>query len=160
MWTTTATLELLATPGRAQPRGAARATGIDPAAPVWGAPFRELAALYDGADPPRETLGVSAKFSNGKAATARYHVALELPGSADTRRRATPAPRGRAHGRCAQGAAARRRLARRACHGGAAASLRFRRRRGRGAPRSSTSRTATVRPCPSYQRPRGVAASI
>ena len=57
------------------------ATGIDPAAPVWGAPFRELAALYDGADPPLETLGVSAKFSNGKAATARYYVALELPGS-------------------------------------------------------------------------------
>ena len=59
-----------------------RATGIDPAAPVWGAPFRELAALYDGADPPLETFGVSAKlFSNGKAATARYYVALELPGS-------------------------------------------------------------------------------
>ena len=57
------------------------ATGIDPAAPVWGAPFRELAALYDGADPPLETFGVSAKFSNGKAATARYYVALELPGS-------------------------------------------------------------------------------
>ena len=58
-----------------------RATGIDPAAPVWGAPFRELAALYDGADPPLETFGVSAKFfSNGKAATARYYVALELPG--------------------------------------------------------------------------------
>ena len=50
------------------------ATGIDPAAPVWGAPFRELAALYDGADPPLEALGVSAKFSNGKAATARYHT--------------------------------------------------------------------------------------
>ena len=49
-----------------------RATGIDPAAPVWGAPFRELAALYDGADPPLEALGVSAKFSNGKSATARY----------------------------------------------------------------------------------------
>jgi len=58
-----------------------RATGIDPAAPVWGAPFREMAALYDGADPPLETFGVSAKFSNGKAATARYYVALELPGS-------------------------------------------------------------------------------
>ena len=57
------------------------ATGIDPAAPVWGAPFREMAALYDGADPPLETFGVSAKFSNGKAATARYYVALELPGS-------------------------------------------------------------------------------
>ena len=56
------------------------ATGIDPAAPVWGAPFREMAALYDGADPPLETFGVSAKFSNGKAATARYYVALELPG--------------------------------------------------------------------------------
>ena len=62
-----------------------RATGIDPAAPVWGAPFRELAALYDGADPPLEALGVSAKlFSNGKAATARYYVALELPGSGAT----------------------------------------------------------------------------
>ena len=58
-----------------------RATGIDPAAPVWGAPFREMAALYDGADPPLEALGVSAKFSNGKAATARYHTMLELPGS-------------------------------------------------------------------------------
>ena len=46
------------------------ATGIDPAAPVWGAPFREMAALYDGADPPLETFGVSAKFSNGKPATA------------------------------------------------------------------------------------------
>merc|ERR1712097_127418 len=30
---------------------------------------------------PLEALGVSAKFSNGKSATARYYVALELPGS-------------------------------------------------------------------------------
>ena len=58
------------------------ATGIEPAAPVWGAPFREMAALYDGSNPPLEALGVSAKlFSNGKAATARYHTMLELPGS-------------------------------------------------------------------------------
>ena len=58
-----------------------RATGIDPAAPVWGAPFREMAALYDGADPPLEALDVSAKFYNGSTATARYYAMLELPGS-------------------------------------------------------------------------------
>ena len=58
-----------------------RATGIDPAAPVWGAPFREMAALYDGSNPPLEALGVSAKFYNGSTATARYYAMLELPGS-------------------------------------------------------------------------------
>ena len=107
-----------------------RATGIDPAAPVWGAPFRELAALYDGADPPLEALGVSAKFSERES---RHRAVLVWsPGLRRQPAARRPAPRGRAHGRCAQGAAARRRLARRACHGGAAASLRFRRRRGRG----------------------------
>ena len=59
-------------------------TGVDPAAPVWGAPFGGMAALYDGSNPPLEALGVSAKFSNGKSATARYYVALELPGSGAT----------------------------------------------------------------------------
>ena len=59
-----------------RPAALRRATGIDATEAIWGAPFRELAALYGGA-PPAAALGVSAKFCPGRDHTARYHVALE-----------------------------------------------------------------------------------
>ncbi|KAK7249506.1 hypothetical protein SO694_00049293 [Aureococcus anophagefferens] len=42
---------------RATPAALEAATGIAAAEPVWGAPFREMAALFDG-EPPLEALGV------------------------------------------------------------------------------------------------------
>ena len=69
---------------RATPAALEAATGIAAAEPVWGAPFREMAALFDG-EPPLEALGVSAKFrADGSSSVARYHVFFQSPGVLST----------------------------------------------------------------------------